>query len=112
MRHNFSFKYDGKEITGKELRDFITNNSNDAKMQKILDEYIENLSTGISNIINLFEPEAISIGGSFAYYEDIFLGKLKEKLKQNRIDFNDTYPEIVLATAKNDAGIIGATRII
>lgn len=101
-----------KEITGKELLKFITENLNDKKMQKLLDEYIENLSIGISNIINLFEPEAISIGGSFAYYEEIFLEKLKEKLKQNKIDFNDTYPEIILATAKNDAGIIGATRIV
>lgn len=101
-----------KEISGKELLKFITENLNDTKMQKVLNEYIENLSTGISNIINLFKPEAISIGGSFAYYEDIFLEKLKEKLKRNHIEFNDTYPEILLATAKNDAGIIGATMII
>lgn len=100
-----------EEMTGIELHKFIINNSKTKKMQKIIDEYIENLSIGISNLINLFEPEAISIGGSFAYYEDILFNKLKEKLQENTNKVNDSYPDLLLATAKNDAGIIGATRI-
>ena len=81
------------------------------KMKEIIEEYIDNLSLGISNLINLFEPEAISIGGSFAYYEDIFLEKLKESLRKKAETLNDSYPKILLATYKNDAGIIGASRI-
>jgi len=96
------------DITGKQLHDLITTNLNDKKMQTIINEYIQNLSIGISNIINLFEPEAISIGGSFAYYEDIFMEKLNQKLKQ---DNPSLHTKILLATHKNDAGIIGATRI-
>lgn len=100
-----------KEMTGLELHEFIVKNKRTDKMQEIIDEYIDNLVIGILNLITLLEPEAISIGGSFAYYEDILLHKLKEKLKKKTEEFNDNYPEILLATAKNDAGIIGASRL-
>lgn len=106
-------KYFGieKEITGIEVVQLIQENKQNQEVQAILDTYVENLSIGISNLINIFEPEAISIGGSFVYYKDIFLDKLRQELKKNRLLFNDSVPEIVLATMKNDAGIIGASRI-
>ena len=68
------------------------------------------IDTGIENIINIFEPEVICIGGSFVYYKDILLEKLKNKLKEKNAIFNDgNIPDIVCAKLKNDAGIIGAT---
>ena len=33
-------------------------------------------------LVNIFEPDTISIGGSFAYYEDLFLPRLKAKLNE------------------------------
>ncbi len=59
-RYNIS-----KEITGIELRKIIIENLQDEKMQEILDTYIEDFKVGLSNIINLFEPEAISIRRKF-----------------------------------------------
>lgn len=99
------------EISGLQLHNFIIEKQETKKMKEIIEEYMDNLSLGISNLINLFEPEAISIGGSFAYYEDIFLEKLKESLRKKAETLNDSYPKILLATYKNDAGIIGAARI-
>lgn len=101
-----------KELTGMELHDFIAINLQDEKMEKIIEEYIENLSIGISNIITLFEPEVIVIGGSFSYYKDIFLEKLENKLQENHKAFRDNLPKILIAHHKNDAGIIGAANII
>lgn len=77
-------------------------------INKVIDEYIENLSLGIENIINIFEPEAICIGGSFVYFKEILLKKLKNKLKQKNSTFNNDIPKIVCAKLQNDAGIIGA----
>lgn len=101
-----------KQLTGKELYNFITEKLQDEKIEKIINEYIENLNIGLSSIINLFEPEAIAIGGSFAYYKDIFFGKLEKKLKENQIRFGDNCPKLLIATHKNDAGIIGAANIV
>ena len=78
----------------------------------MIKEYIEYLSIGISNIINIFEPEAICLGGSFAEYENIFYNPLKQALLQGNLLFNKRHDIIIkLAKLKNDAGIIGATLI-
>lgn len=113
LKREVKNKYNiNEELTGIRLYEFIIQNMQDEKIEKIIEEYIENLSIGLSNIINLFEPEAIAIGGSFSYYKDIFLEKLEDKLQENHIAFRDNLPKILIATYKNDAGIIGATNII
>lgn len=79
------------------------------KMNQIIDEYIEYLSIGLANLINIFEPDAICIGGSFVHYERIFMKKLQNNLKA-RFKKREI-PEIILAKYGNDAGIIGAAML-
>ena len=98
----------GKErISGKELED-ILQNAKSLEVESIIDEYIEDLCAGITNLINIFEPEIISIGGSFAYYERTLLKKLISRIEKEEIFNKNNMPKIVLAKLKNDAGIIGA----
>jgi len=97
-----------KNMHGKDIYEFIKKNESN-NMKDFINEYIENLSIGLANIINIFEPQAIALGGSFAYYEDILLDKLKENLK-NKL-FNSSCPDILVAKYKNDAGLIGATML-
>ena len=123
-----AFKDDLREIlnvdertSGKELLDIVRKlalkdkgqqkvSTKDMAIQKLIEEYITYLSIGISNLVNIFEPEAIGIGGSFVFYEEIFLEKLKRKIIDENMLFNER-KEIVIHTAilDNDAGIIGAT---
>ena len=67
----------------------------------MIEEYIENLSIGIINLIEIFQPEIIGIGGSFVHFEEMLLERLKKKIKRDVI--------IQTAVLGNDAGIIGAT---
>lgn len=103
-----------EKTSGKELLDILRkndkNNPKYMQINKLIEEYIQYLSIGISNLINIFEPEAIGIGGSFVYYEEIFLEALKKMLLEKNLLFNER-KEIVIQTAilDNDAGIIGAT---
>ena len=73
-----------ERTSGKELLDMLRkmdkNNPKYIQTNKLIEQYIDYLSIGISNLINIFEPEAIGIGGSFVFYEEIFLDKLKTKL--------------------------------
>ena len=70
-------------------------------VEDVVSEFIEDLSTGILNLIKIFEPEIIGIGGSFVFFEEVLLPRLREKI--NREDI-----KIQTAILGNDAGIIGA----
>lgn len=104
----------GDEISGEQLLEIIkANDKNDKqtkeKIEKVIEEYIENLGIGISNLINIFEPEAIGIGGSFVFFKDIFLEKLKQYIQKENLIFNQRKELIIeTATLGNDAGIIGS----
>lgn len=96
-------------ISGIELTKILENELKD--FEDIVDEYILYIYIALTNYINIFEPEAICIGGSFAYHKDILFNKLLEKIERENRTFNKTKPAIVIAKYENDAGIIGATLI-
>lgn len=98
-----------KDCSSEELLETIKKEKDNEKIKSIIDEYIENLIVGLSNIIDIFEPEAICLGGSFVFFKDIFYDRLIDEMEKRRYVFNkDKLPKIVLATLKNDAGIIGS----
>lgn len=109
LKQKMKQEFNLNSIEGKEIKEFILKNKENEKIETIINNYIENLTIGISNLINIFEPEVISIGGSFAYYKEILLEKLENKLLEKTELYNkDKIPKIVMAELKNDAGIIGA----
>ena len=63
-----------------------------------------------ANLINIFEPQAICFGGSFSYYQDVFLPILKPKLKKYVFNKGEKI-DLIPAKLRNDAGIIGASEI-
>lgn len=99
-----------KNIQSEELQDYIRNNISKSTVKKYVNTYLENVAIGLANLVNIFEPQAVCFGGSFSYYADIFLPILAEKVKP--LIFNkDTKLILTQAKLKNDAGIIGATKI-
>ena len=98
---------------GEELLEIIRRNkpedSNYQAIENVVSEYVENLCIGIQNLINIFEPEVIGIGGSFVYFEDVLLPRLKKEIeKANENDEERKNIKIETAVLGNDAGIIGA----
>ena len=101
-----------EKISGEELLKKVEKEQQDPVVENIIDEFTENLSIGISNLINIFEPEAIGIGGSFTYYADILLPKIKSKILDGNLLFNKREDIIInAATLGNNAGMIGTTLI-
>ena len=98
--------YDDCVFIREQLLDF-----NNEKVKEVVDQFIEDLSIGVCNLIDLFEPEIVVLGGSFSYYEgNPVYDRLLEKIKDKNSRFNkNAIPKIELAKLKNDAGIIGAT---
>lgn len=98
------------DLNGKEIREFIDNHKEDEKMNNVINEYIDDLAIGLANLANIFEPQKISLGGSFVYFKDLLLEKLNTRIKQKNDIFNsNNIPQIIATKLENDAGIIGAT---
>ena len=96
-------------INSYKMFEILKSGEKKEKVNEIIEEYTDYLSIGLVNLINIFEPDAICIGGSFAYYSPIFMDKLKENIKESlrRVEI----PEILIAKFENDAGIIGASML-
>lgn len=75
-----------------------------------VDEMINNLAIGISNLCFIFNPGVIILGGGIMERQDYFAPRLSEAMRKYLPDviFNGT--EIRFAKLKNDAGMIGALR--
>lgn len=98
-----------RKMKPNETHNYIKENLNDERIQKIIEYYKTDLYIGLSNLINIFEPEIIVFGGSFSYYSDIFLENIEEKIKPYLFN-KDTKIKYGIAKLKNDAGIIGSVE--
>ena len=95
-------------INGDELREIM--NSEKDKIEDLRRQYISDLCIGFSNLINIFEPDTIIIGGGFTHFSYMFLDDIKYELINSNLLFNKRDDiDIRIAELGNDAGIIGAT---
>jgi len=78
--------------------------------QQVIDDYIGYLATGMANLINIFKPEMIALGGGVAKQKENLIKPLKEKIKKE-VYFGDLQTKIEIALLGNDAGIIGAAML-
>ena len=84
----------------------------DAPAKEVVDTYIAYLATGIANIINIFQPEVVSIGGGISNEGQSLIDAVLPLVATERYG-GDHVPatELRIATLKNDAGIIGAAML-
>ena len=79
---------------------------------EIIDDYTEYLADGITNLINIFQPEMICIGGGVAAQGEFILKPLREKVEKKRYTRNASVQTVIrAATLGNDAGLIGAANL-
>jgi glucokinase len=74
----------------------------------VKNQYIRYIAEGISNMVNIFQPEMFVIGGGISKEGDELLIPIREFVYAN--DFNKYMPKTEIRIAKlfNDAGIVGA----
>ena len=76
---------------------------------KILEAYIDYIAAGLINLVNIFQPEFVAIGGGVCNEGETLLAPLREKVSKG--DYNKNLPQkakLCVAALGNDAGIIGA----
>lgn len=110
LKEHIANEFGLNNLDNQFIKEFIIKNQNDIRLKYFISQYIENLAIGISNLINIFEPEVIVFGGGFVDYSDILIEPLKKQILTTNLLFNKRN-DIILKLAKlgNDAGIIGAS---
>lgn len=99
-------KAEGK-VSGRTAFDAMR--KGDAAAKAVVDEYLSYLACGLTNLINIFQPETIVLGGGVANERENLLAPLRPLV------YGETYgtnlirsPELRIAELGNDAGIVGA----
>lgn len=98
---------DINNVSGKTAFDAAAAGDPDA--QEVLDEYFGYLATGLVNIINIFQPDVLCIGGGISNQGENLLSPLRKIIEEERYTkHNDKQTQLCTCTLGNDAGIIGA----
>jgi len=98
-------KEEGK-ISGKTA--FIAAKKGDKVATEVVNKYFEYIAEGITNMINIFQPEKIVIGGSISKEGEYLLKPIREFVAKYDYNRYMTKAQIEIATLFGDAGIIGA----
>lgn len=104
--HKLAAERNGK-VTARTSFDAMRMGDKTAK--EVVDKFIKYLAAGITNTINIFQPDILCIGGGVCNEGDALLLPVKELVKEEVYTRNSPKnTEIVIAKLGNDAGIIGA----
>lgn len=77
--------------------------------KELVNWYIDYLAIGLVNVINIFQPQAIALGGGVSAQRDNLIIPLKEKMIHEIYGGAEALQtEILVCELGNDAGIIGA----
>lgn len=88
---------------------FMAMRAGDAAGSEVVNEYIKYLASGLASIINIFQPEILSLGGGVSGEGQYLLDMLVPAVREQT--YGGEYvkaTEIKIAALKNDAGLIGA----
>lgn len=80
---------------------------------EVVEGFVEYFSTGLTNIINIFQPEKIVVGGGISKEGDTLVNMIMKYVDSSRYGKGLDVPKTTIHTAVlgNDAGVIGAAAL-
>lgn len=92
---------------------FIAARRGDPVGQQVCDEYVDYLACGVVNVVNIFQPDTLAIGGGVSNEaEEQLLLPVQQRVAHESIPCGrDRRTRIVKAELGNRAGIIGAALL-
>ena len=103
----FANHYKGKrQWTGKEIFDLY--DQGDEQIHKAVRQFYRYLAIGISNLIYIFNPEKVIIGGGITARGEKYLQEVQVEINNYLLPSFQKNTEVVLARLSNHAGMIGA----
>ena len=99
-----------EKINGRTACDAMR--AGDEVAKEVYDKYLAYLANGIASIVNVFQPEIISLGGGISNEGQSLIDDLDPLVKKEQYgDGIVKTADIRIAKLKNDAGIIGAAAL-
>ena len=106
----WSLSDNGNRVTGRTAFDAMR--QGDKAGKQVVDQYIRYLACGLTNIINIFQPEVLCIGGGISREGETLLAPVREIVSKEQFAQNTaSKTRICAAELGNDAGIIGAAYL-
>jgi glucokinase len=109
LRENAPATYGNRTLTAREICSRAQDS--DEWAQRAVEREAYYLGLGLANLITLFAPEAIVLGGSVMKSAHLFLDRMHEVIRQNCRLVPAGRVEITLASLGADAGLIGAAQV-
>ena len=106
-----SMMLSAERVSGRTACDCMR--AGDEAAKEVYDKYVKYLAAGLSNIINIFQPEVISLGGGVSNEGQSLIDALLPIVRKEAYGGTliDKLPELRIAMLGNDAGIIGAALL-
>lgn len=82
----------------------------DKVAKEIEDRYIKSVAIGLVNLVNVFQPETVVLGGGICGRGDKLLKPVK-KILEDRVYGGELKTKITLASLGKEAGIVGAATL-
>ena len=84
----------------------------DETAKNVVKTYLGYLAEGVVNIVNIFQPEIVCIGGGVSHEGEKILVPVRKKIKNKSFArFGKEQSNVRLASLGNDAGLIGAALL-
>ena len=83
----------------------------DALARQAIEREAHYLGLGMANLVTLFTPDVIVLGGSVMKSADLFLDKIRETIRGSCRFVPHGKTELALASLGEDANLIGAARV-
>lgn len=91
---------------------FAAMKQGDKAAAEVVDDYIDYLACGLTNILKIFHPDVLSIGGGICNEGDTLLVPLRDRIDTLlHLPSGSKMAEIKIAEMGNDAGIVGAATL-
>jgi glucokinase len=101
---------DIKKVNG--ITAFKAAKQNDKTALEVVNSYIEVLAAAITNIINTFQPDMITIAGGISKEGDFLLNPIKKLVEKDSLkNLEKPLPKIEIAELQDKAGVIGAALL-
>ncbi len=92
---------------------FLAGECGDEAGAQVVEEYIEHLACGLTNLVNIFFPEVLALSGGVAEQGDALLAPLREKVRERSFGsrYAASHTRIERCALGYRAGVIGAAML-